>query len=325
MSRPIQRRNTRADGISGVAGVFLPSVLIGVLLLHSALAHSATGTETPTTSAFETFKFVLSVIGYLGALTAFFVGLAQYKRADYWKRAEFLAKDLKDFFNDKQVSTALTLMDWGARYVSLGVKEADATVQHRGDETLVNRALQCSALRPHTILSPSGASDSAMGSSLVPTVNGNTSESVSSSDASSTNAPTTGGAAFIPEEAAVRDCYDKLLDGMNRYGNYLSGDLVSVDDLDPYLGYRIRDVASTECDSADAFWSLCLLAYIDFYAFLGVQSLFEGFGFDIAIEGKLAKAFVNHSPDPAKATVLVEHVKLEKQRTLAARTKNASL
>ena len=46
------------------------------------VAYSATGTETPTTSGFETFKFVLSVIGYVGALTAFFVGLAQYKRAD---------------------------------------------------------------------------------------------------------------------------------------------------------------------------------------------------------------------------------------------------
>jgi hypothetical protein len=325
MSPLHQGRATRAERISAIAGVFLSSILIGMLMLHSVLAHSATGTETPTTSGFDTFKFALSVIGYVGALTAFFVGLAQYRRADYWKRAEFLAKDLKDFFNDKQVSTALTLMDWGARYVSLGVKEADATAQHRGDETLVSRGLQCSALRPHTILNPGGASDSVMGSSIAPTANEITSGSMSSSDESVTNAPTTGGAAFSPEEAAVRDCYDKLLDGLNRYGNYLFGELVSVDDLDPYLGYWIRDVASTECDGADAFWSLCLLAYIDFYAFLGVQSLFEGFGFDIAIEGKLAEAFAKHSPDSAKATTLVEHVKLEKQRTLAARTKNVSL
>jgi hypothetical protein len=340
----MQRRDTRADSNSGLSLIWFPRALIALTFFYSVMAPSAAAApESPTDPAFDTFKFVLSVIGYLGALTAFFVGLAQYKRADYWKRAEFLAKDLKDFFNDKQVSTALTLMDWGARYVNLGVKKAEATVRHRGDETLVNRALQCSALRPHTILSSSGASESEMSSSIIPTANRSTlrdmaadaalphsedretSESDSSSDASGTNAPTTGGAAFSPEEAAIRDCYDKLLDGMNRYGNYLSGELVSVDDLDPYLGYWIRDVASTDCDGTDGFWSLCLLAYIDFYAFLGVQSLFAGFGFDIAIEGKLAESFVKHSPDFAKATALVEHVKLEKQRTLAARTKSIAL
>jgi hypothetical protein len=216
---------------SRVAWFFLPLVFTGVSLMYSPVACSATGPETPIPSVFETVKFVLSVIGYLGALTAFFVGLAQYRRADYWKRAEFLANDLKDFFSDRQVSTALMLMDWRARYVDLGVKAADAKASHRGDETLVDRDLQCSALRLHTILSSSGASDSETHLSIVPAAHGNIAQSVPSSNASGTNAPTTGGAAFSREEAAVRDCYDKWLDGMNRYGNYLSGELVSVDDL----------------------------------------------------------------------------------------------
>jgi hypothetical protein len=335
----LRRRNTRAASISTPAKIPASLSVVGLMCLHPALAYSSTCPDTPTASTFETFKFILSVIGYLGALTVFFVGLSQYKRADYWKRAEFLAKDLKDFLDEERVSTALTLMDWGVRYVDLGVKEADATVEHRRDETLVDRALQCSALRPHTILSLTGASDSVRGFSIAPASDRSvvrdttdetavphsdamdTTERVSPPDASSVSLPTTGGAAFGPEEAAIRDCYDKLLDGLNRYGNYLSGELVSVDDLEPYLGYWIRDIANTDCDSADAFWSLCLLAYIDFYAFLGVQSLFKGFDLDIGIEGTLAQTFLKQSPDFVKATALVEHVIAEKQRTLPARTK----
>jgi hypothetical protein len=241
---------------------------------------------------------------------------------------------MKDYFADPQVSTALALIDWGTRYVNLGVKSADATVKHRLDETLVDRLLQCSALRPHTMLSttsdavsvsavgtgseatlqPGAASSSdAMLSNAIPP----SSDQVSPSDATSSPAtPTSGGAAFGAEEAAIRDCYDRFLDGLDRYGNYLTGKLVSTADLQPYLGYWITDIASTQCDEDDALWSVCLFAYIEFYAFLGVRALFAEFGYRIGIDGDLVNGFLGQLSDPekkAKAETVIKHVKAAKQ------------
>jgi len=324
----------------------LSLAIIGLLLLGTCIARAGacplSQLEAPS---LDTWKFVLSVVGYVGALSAFGVGLRQYWRADYWKRSEFLAKEMKDYFADPKVSIALTLIDWGVRFVNLGVKAADATVEHRVDETLVDRDLQCAALRPHTLLSATGASDAVARSDSMPSTratpgsnapsgsdevsrsvvvspsDSSRPDSESSSDAaplsnavSRAGSLTSGGAAFKPEEAAIRDSYDRFLDGLDRFGNYLSGELVSVVDLQPYLGYWIADIANTECDGMDAMWSLCLLAYIEFYAFTGVKTLFAEFGYDIGIDGDLVKVFLVKVSDPKAATAVMDHIRAAKER-----------
>jgi hypothetical protein len=60
----------------------------------------------------EGWKFALSILGYLGAAIAFIVGFRQYLRADYWKRSEFLASEMKTYFDDPKVDATLTMIDW---------------------------------------------------------------------------------------------------------------------------------------------------------------------------------------------------------------------
>jgi len=43
----------------------------------------------------------------------------QYRKADQWKRAEFLANEMKEFFDDPDVRNVLTMIDWGQRRVDL--------------------------------------------------------------------------------------------------------------------------------------------------------------------------------------------------------------
>lgn len=262
-----------------------PPLVIAALLLAAQFAQAGdSGTQPPATSSLEIWKFWLSIVGYLGALGAFAVGLRQYQRADYWRRSEFLAKEMKEYFADSKVGLALTMVDWGVRNLRLFEPPSPGEVS---EETTVDRILQCSALRPHTMLSSTGASDAVA-------------------------LPTSGGASFTPAEAAIRDCYDRFLDGFDRFGNYLSGDLVSVGDLDPYLGYWVRDIASAECDANDALWSVCLFAYIEFYAFLGVQALFERFGFDISTDGPLVETLIAKSSDQQKARAVIAQVQAAK-------------
>jgi hypothetical protein len=275
-------------GVYSTAGLVAP-LAVAVLLLAALFAHAGdSGTGPQASSSLETWKFWLSVVGYLGALGAFVVGLRQYRRADYWRRSEFLAKEMKEYFADGKVSLALTMVDWGVRDLKL----FEPFDPGKGsEETTVDRILQCSALRPHTMLSSTDASDAVA-------------------------LPTSGGASFTPAEAAIRDCYDRFLDGLDRFGNYISGDLVSVEDLDPYLGYWVRDIASTACDGEDALWCVCLFAYIEFYAFLGVQELFERFGYDVSINGQLVETFINQSSDQQKARAVIAHVRVAKEPSI---------
>jgi hypothetical protein len=61
----------------------------------------------------------LKIMALLGASIAFGVGLFQYRRAQRWKRAEFLANEMKEFFATPRVQKALLLIDWGRRRVQL--------------------------------------------------------------------------------------------------------------------------------------------------------------------------------------------------------------
>jgi hypothetical protein len=264
-----------------------------VPLLAARVAHAAdNGPAQPcASSTLELWKFWLSIVGYLGALGAFVIGLRQYRRADYWRRSEFLAREMKEYFADPKVNTALTMIDWGIRKVRL-YEDSSAGGAATPAETRVDRKMQCDALRPHTMLSATGASDEVV----------------------DTDAVRSAGASFTPDEAAIRDCYDRFLDGLERLGNYLSGDLVSIEDVKAYVEYWIESIADTNCDGDDAMWTVCLLAYIDFYAFIGVQMLFSGFGHDIRVKGELVKTFAAKSSDKQRVGAVIAHVIAAKSR-----------
>jgi len=105
--------------------------------------------------AVNRIDLALTFLGVCGAAVAFVIGLRQYKRAEQWKRAEFIASELKEFFASARVSMALTLIDWGGRNVRL------FALQNPNDATLtyVTREMQCWALLPHQVVDRARGSD----------------------------------------------------------------------------------------------------------------------------------------------------------------------
>src|SRR5262245_27774775 len=95
----------------------------------------------------EISKLVVSTIGLVGTFVAAVVAVRTYIRTERWKKAEFLAREMKEFFEKDRVQNALTLIDWGARYVSL----LDESAGDNGG-VLVTRQVQLRALLPHTLL-----------------------------------------------------------------------------------------------------------------------------------------------------------------------------
>ena len=61
----------------------------------------------------------LKLAALVGAAVAFFVGLAQYRKAQQWRRAEWVAQEMKSLFDDQLVQAAFLMIDWGSRRIPL--------------------------------------------------------------------------------------------------------------------------------------------------------------------------------------------------------------
>ncbi len=269
----------------------LPIVLLVLLVACRPADRSDTNLRVEAL-VLDQWQLAVSSVGFVLTVAALVFGLLQYRRAEQWKRAEFLAGEMKEFFENPKVRTALTLSDWGSRQLPLMalVDSENKKVTH------VTRQFQCAALLPHTLVAPSLGSDPA-----------------GPQDSSS------GGVMrrYSPEQAVVRDCYDAYLDGLERFGSFLSTGLVSPEDLRPYLGYWIDDLAADTKDADDAAWALCLLTYLQFYGFTETVKLFAAFRYDIKPSGRIYLKFAAGTKDKE----LVKKLNEELARELEQRSK----
>lgn len=87
----------------------------------------------------------IAIFGVFAGMIAFFSGLYQYIKAQQWKKAEFVAKEIKEFEAEPQINIALQMLDWNSREYDLLRKSSEAKKKvFITDESL------CKALVPHT-------------------------------------------------------------------------------------------------------------------------------------------------------------------------------
>jgi hypothetical protein len=238
----------------------------------------------------ELAKLAVAIIGLAGTIVAAVIAIRSFRRTERWKRAEFLAHEMKEFFADPRVQTALLLIDWGSRRISL-IDGGGAAQQ----KVLVTRDLQVHALLPHTLLDETLGSDGEAGNAA---------------DVQQMRR-------YTPEEAAIRDCYDTFLDGLERFSSYTQTGLVGVSELRPYLDYWIEDIHSPAKDRKDAAWSAALIVYIQFYRFSGVQWLFRAFGCSIDPSETTFSTFLSQMSDQVLASRLARAVGVDYIAALA--------
>jgi hypothetical protein len=224
----------------------------------------------------EYAKLLVQAIGLLGTLVVAGIAMRTFRRTEKWKRAEFLASKMKEFFDDRRVQQAMTLVDWGSRRVQL----LDGTAPN-GGVVRATRALQARALLPHTMVDEGTGSD----------VEGDREEGVPMRR-------------YTSEEAAVRDRYDSFLDGLERFAGYVESGLVDAAALRPYLGYWVDDIHAPTKDVDDAEWCAALLTYIHFYQYSGVQKLFAALDRDISPESTAYQGFIRQVRDRELAAKL---------------------
>lgn len=97
------------------------------------------------TTALQELDIWIKIIAGITVIILFFKGLARYNKEQIWKRKEFVAKEIKEFFEKKTVQNVLHMLDWEIRKIELfpeAEKPEDRLVT-------VDRALLNSALRIH--------------------------------------------------------------------------------------------------------------------------------------------------------------------------------
>ena len=93
----------------------------------------------------------IGLMGVIAGLIAFLTGLVQYVKGQKWKRAEFVAKEIKEFESDPKNDIAMQMLDWNSREYELFPDEKDPDNR----KIDVEDSTLCSALVPHT-KKPSG-------------------------------------------------------------------------------------------------------------------------------------------------------------------------
>lgn len=167
-------------------------------------------------------QLMISAIAVVLAISGAIVTWRTFLWSERWKEAEFLAREMKAFFEDERVQKAMVMLGWGLRPIKI-LGSADVA----GGFVSVDRMLQVQALRPHVLLLR-GSDEVGIGR-------------------------------FTLGEAAIRDHYDALLDGLERFGNRLQTKLVRVETMKPYIGYWVDDIHSEAEHAADAAWTAALL------------------------------------------------------------------
>jgi len=127
---------------------------------------------------------------------------------------------------------------------------------------------------------------------------------------------------YSADETIIRDCYDKLLDGLDRMGSYLESGLLKPAELQPYFKYWVQDMASPATDDLSALWNVCLFSFMLVYGHEGTVLLFAHFGHDVTADGPLFKGFVGKLESAAVNETPTEngvHVRAREMKALDRR------
>ena len=238
------------------------------------LADQATNSELATTNTSAAYKFAIASINS-AALTssqtrywlitlscllasgAISWGVYRYVQQQKWQHIEFLRHAVKEFEQDPEIHKALKILDFEEyRDYTISAQSGDTPTSFRVTDELLYRALahhdQRARLRQKIEID---------------------------------QARNTLDAADLRQyqiETALRDWFNKMLNGLEHFGYFLDSGLFTVKELEPWLKYWIKligDPAYRRPGSSKVYDTL--YSYIHHSGFFGVQKLFEKFGYRI--------------------------------------------
>lgn len=200
------------------------------------------------------------LIGITGVITgciAFVVGILQYTRAQKWRRAEFAAKEFKEFISKPAIANAMLMLDWNSRIYEIGKASypgvgTDQDAKNEGvSSNVIDDIVLANALVHHNqkYRCPS---------------------------------PERRQPGFTLPEIFVRDVFDAFFEGLQMFENFIASGLVRSTEFQPYLAYWIDIIGNVRNQTTKPDWCRRnIWHYIDSYGYKSVQKLCRRYGYDI--------------------------------------------
>lgn len=201
---------------------------------------AAAATESHAT---DWITALTALIGVPLALVTLGLGLRQRKEEQRWKRVEFVAAKIKEFFDQRPVQTAMWLLDYSRLWLMPDGTRPSAGIK-AGEGLLIADPVMISSLCDHRTFADDTES-------------------------------------FGPDEMVCREAFDAWLTGLETIEQHVQTGLIAVDDLRPYLEYWIDKMASPDSEWKDPEFYVALAKFIEAYGYSGVQRLCVYFGYDV--------------------------------------------
>ncbi|NEQ50159.1 MAG: hypothetical protein F6K11_08520 [Leptolyngbya sp. SIO3F4] len=100
----------------------------------------------------EDLDWALRIGAFLISLTVFVKGILEYSKAQRWKKAVFVADEVKDFYENIDVQRALTLLEWHENTIHLKPHELDGQTKLQVSDDLLISSLRVNV--PHSAFTP---------------------------------------------------------------------------------------------------------------------------------------------------------------------------
>lgn len=92
--------------------------------------------------------FALQIGAFSITFLLFIKGVYEYTKAQQWKKAEFVASEIKAFYSDFDIKRALMMLDWNSNELDLKPNEMEGKQKLHFDDVLITSALHTHKVRP---------------------------------------------------------------------------------------------------------------------------------------------------------------------------------
>ncbi len=209
-------------------------------------------------------------------------GVGHYVRQQTWRRIEFLRQAVKEFEADPEIRNALKILDFEEyRDYSIfaGPTSARPVFSSSGGFAAAGKSLNSPRAHAHSIsfrvndtLLCNALADHDSRARMKQQLDYHQDHDALDPDA----------LRRYQIETALRDWFNKMLNGLEHFGYFLESGMFSEKELRPWLNYWIKLIADPAYrrPGASKFYD-ALYSYIHHSGFSGVQKLFERFGYQI--------------------------------------------
>ncbi len=181
-------------------------------------------------------KDYLEIAGTILTLLAIIFGIVQYRKAQKWKRLEFISKEINDFENDKDVRNARFMLDWEETEVELYHEASDWKYEKRFvlvDDDMIKASLTTYENDPRQ------------------------------------NEP------YSDIEVCIRDTFDILFGYFEGFYANIKTGLVSFEEYYPHIMYWLDILSNPENKYKDDEFKKLVHEFLEYYGYAGVLWMFE--------------------------------------------------